>query len=363
VYKRQRGLGDVYKRQHPLLMKDRTWAAISDRPIFSLISEKKFAKTEQRVNADLIEIMNILQPCGDWQLILEYAFEPAMTLMDWIEEDVMIKYYITDLASNPYAMELIYAKVDFNSTQIPKWEQADFWRRLSQNPNAIDILVKHPEKINWNSLCTNPGADYLLAKYPEKVNWEFLSENSGDYALDLLEKNLDKVDWCALSENPNPRAIALLKRYPDKIDWCSLANNLADEAVPFIFENLDNIWKGGLCENPNPNIVRLIINNRDAISPYAMYCNRNPMAHNNPEGAGDMIEYFRDKREMIIRSIDDALIDGESSEYFKNHVDYSILSTHPGIFEFNHAETIIRFGKLISGLLEVARYLTIEPLS
>ena len=39
---------------------------------------------------------------------------------------------------------------------------------LSLNPNAIEFLEKHPEKIIWDYLSENPSAVHILKKNPEK---------------------------------------------------------------------------------------------------------------------------------------------------------------------------------------------------
>ena len=53
------------------------------------------------------------------------------------------------------------------------------WGSLSENPNAMDLLVRNQNKINWSALSLNPNA------------------------MDLLERNQDKIDWFNLSKNPS----------------------------------------------------------------------------------------------------------------------------------------------------------------
>ena len=90
------------------------------------------------------------------------------------------------------------------------------WNRLSENPNAIELLSKFEDKINWSMLS-------ILNKNLDKINWAMLSENLN--AIELLSKNLDKINWTSLSSNPN--AIELLKGNQDKIDWNRLSKNEA----------------------------------------------------------------------------------------------------------------------------------------
>lgn len=90
------------------------------------------------------------------------------------------------------------------------------------NPNAIELLKKHKNKINWSLLSLNPNAIELLSKYKYEINWMFLSENPN--AIELLENNNHKdIDWYRLSSNPN--AIKILKKNIDKIDWDGLSKN------------------------------------------------------------------------------------------------------------------------------------------
>jgi ribosomal protein L24E len=78
------------------------------------------------------------------------------------------------------------------------------WYELSENPNAIHILEKHPDKIMWCYLSKNPKAIHILEKYPEKINWAYLSTNiDKSYAIPLLEKNPKKINWFELSGNPS----------------------------------------------------------------------------------------------------------------------------------------------------------------
>jgi hypothetical protein len=41
------------------------------------------------------------------------------------------------------------------------------WRRLSCNPNAVELLEKNLDKVNWRWLSLNPGAIHLLERNPE----------------------------------------------------------------------------------------------------------------------------------------------------------------------------------------------------
>jgi hypothetical protein len=76
---------------------------------------------------------------------------------------------------------------------------------LSSNPNAIDLLRQHVDKINWKQLAKNPNA------------MEILEEN---YYQQLIIGNTTKVlwetIWCILSSNPS---IFKIKHYDDDIKY------------------------------------------------------------------------------------------------------------------------------------------------
>jgi hypothetical protein len=57
------------------------------------------------------------------------------------------------------------------------------WGFLSQNPNAVLILEKHPDKIDWFCSSGNPRAISILKKQL-KLHWKNLSQNPN--ALHLL---------------------------------------------------------------------------------------------------------------------------------------------------------------------------------
>ena len=68
------------------------------------------------------------------------AFKPIYKLLDWISEDKLN------------------------------------WNMLSANPNAIQLLEKHPEKINWKRLSKNPDIFKLDAGLMTHQCEPFLNE-------------------------------------------------------------------------------------------------------------------------------------------------------------------------------------------
>ncbi len=131
----------------------------------------------------------------------------------FMEEDALVKIYDNGwMSENPNAIHI-----------LEKHPEKINWYGLSDNPNAISILEANPDKIKWDSLSGNPGAIHLLEANPDKINWGYLSGNPA--AIHLLEANPDKIDWNELSMNP--AAIHLLEANPDKIHWGYLSMNPA----------------------------------------------------------------------------------------------------------------------------------------
>jgi hypothetical protein len=81
-------------------------------------------------------------------------------------------------------------------------ENEIYWKSLSKNPNAIDLLNK---RIQFENTLTKEELYWLDLE--NNIDWYSLSLNPN--AIELLTNNQDKIDWESLSANPN--AIYLLK--------------------------------------------------------------------------------------------------------------------------------------------------------
>jgi hypothetical protein len=68
------------------------------------------------------------------------------------------------------------------------------------NQSAIDLLERHPYKIDLQYLSFNPNAIHILEKKLHNINWILLCRNAN--AIHILEKNVDKINWHELSTNP-----------------------------------------------------------------------------------------------------------------------------------------------------------------
>ena len=59
--------------------------------------------------------------------------------------------------------------------KLHDWIDIDelYWRELSGNPNAIELLKENKNKINWFYLSANPNAIEILKVNKNKINWNF----------------------------------------------------------------------------------------------------------------------------------------------------------------------------------------------
>ena len=163
-----------------------------------------------------------------------------------LSQEVLNKVNIEDkinwngLSGNPYAIELLEEKINRENEMTKEYlETLHYfdkinWKSLSENPNpeAIELLKAHTDKIDWEMLSENPNAIDLLKANYDKINWKSLSENPN--AIELLKANYDKIDWCGLSINSNPKAIELLKNNPKKIHWGILSKNRNPAAIELL---------------------------------------------------------------------------------------------------------------------------------
>lgn len=144
--------------------------------------------------------------------------------------------FLSEIGSVPIDNHIKWIEDNINNIQHIEF--------MSQNPAAIELLYKYPEKINWDHLSCNPAAMELLIANPDKINWLFISENPA--AIELLRANLDKVEWMELSSNP--AAIEILAANLDKVDWYEVSANPA--AMSLIEANLDQVDWDMLYMNP-----------------------------------------------------------------------------------------------------------------
>lgn len=131
--------------------------------------------------------------------------------MDWVDW--------RELSLNPYALSLLE-----NHIECVDWNQIS----QSDHPSMIEFIEKHLDKVNediyenfWQNISENPLAISIINKNPEKVDLWYLSSNPE--AVHILKENLNELNWERLSSNPS--ALEVLKENQDKIDWTELTKN------------------------------------------------------------------------------------------------------------------------------------------
>jgi hypothetical protein len=196
-------------------------------------------------NPDKIDWHNLSGNPNGFDLIKKYVIGNK-------EQEDKISWHILSLHSKA-AIKLLETKIQEDENNIS-------WFLLAQNPDAISIIRKYPEKMNWTALSKNSNAIDILREKWEKekiliktkhpiysllkvdyiVSWDILSGNTG--AFDLLEEKIqmekdmppheynllndkEKIDWGSLSENPEAVELLFLKENRDKIVWGSLSKN------------------------------------------------------------------------------------------------------------------------------------------
>jgi hypothetical protein len=273
---------------------------------------------------------------------------------------------------HPGASKLIQENID-------KISREDFCS-ISRNPNHIDVILKNMDKIHSGYLSENPAAMHLLLKQPERINWELFSLNPHFKAMEIIEKIIlenmeiksrliNRVDrgnlldknnrphniyWNLLAMNSNPKAIELiekyhnyffnnsleetlsalsknpnaaylLKKYPEKIDWSMIVYNTNPDAIRIIEQNLDKI-SSFVYLSDNEIALHIIEKNLDKIHDWIFLSKNKKAMH--------ILEKNLDKVNWKTFSENEAAIDILLKNLDK--VCYNRLSKNPAIFEYDY---------------------------
>lgn len=161
-----------------------------DKICLSQLCRNKSARAmyflENQIAAGTVALNDI-----NWQSLSSNLSNEAMRLVSQ-NIDKLDSWY--SISQNPFAIELLIQHVD----------KID-WQGLSSNPHprALQLLMNHSEKIHYDGLScnTNTLAIQWLEKKEniDKINWYHLSSNPS--AIDLLVKHKDKIDYSALVFN------------------------------------------------------------------------------------------------------------------------------------------------------------------
>ena len=179
----------------------------------------------------------------------------------------LIKNLLDDMKEVTDDLSLIYlAKntndeaLDILSTFNKNYFMDEVWYELcaNKNPKAFEIILENMDYINSKdckddilfhlNLCENVRVVEYLEDHNHLINWIYFSENP--IAIELLLKNKDKIYYKGLCRNPHSEAVKIIKRIikqegfeSKKIDYFKLFDNTSEDMINFIKENLDKIDK------------------------------------------------------------------------------------------------------------------------
>ena len=213
--------------------------------------------------------------------------------------------------TNSKAIPLINKKIkeenqlyELSPTEYAKLQNKVYWRALSANPKAIDLIITKIKEgirlddIDWDALSKNPAIFFTFKRNIEaksRIIARILLNNSvstktkitdlpGDLHKKIVKdlknvsKNIlrdgipiDKLNWSYLSSNPN--AIDLLrermyfeknlsedeyKKLPYQINWAALCTNSDPEAIDLLSSPENYIKIDWLRLSSNPNAIKLL---------------------------------------------------------------------------------------------------------
>jgi hypothetical protein len=252
----------------------------------------------------------------------------------------------------PHALMLLEKRIKDN----PDNSICVTWPYVCQNRGAAHILRKHPRYITWDCLSLNASAIDLLEENLDKVNWYNLSSNEG--AIHILEQNLGKINWQQLSRNR--KALRLWRLHPKKLDWYYISTY--PEAIHLIEENLDKVHWEQLSRNEAA--IHLLEQNLDKIN--WVLLSRNPAAIPILEKHLDKVYWFNLALNVAAISIIEQNLDKISwawlsanpaaihlLEKHRDRIDWYQLSKNPAIFVYDYEEMKKRCSYYKEELIEV----------
>ena len=163
------------------------------------------------------------------------------------------------------------------------------FERLSLNPSpeAIELLRRHPERINWTLLVQNPHPEAIawVRAAPEKAGWDWAGLNPNPEMVPMMLARVEELvrdntmrDFGygymvqGLSLCQSAEAVAFLERHPEHICWDALAGNPHPAAVELLFRSRTEseivAWseRFGLSMNTHPRALALLAANPGAIN-------------------------------------------------------------------------------------------------
>jgi hypothetical protein len=196
------------------------------------------------------------------------CFEYWIEIVDeLLKNDKINKIEWGMLSRNPAAMHII---------NDPKYYKYIDWKSILYNKNAIEFIKKNMDNVknHWSHICKQPHLIDIIEQNMDKIDWVSLSEN--DDAIHILLNNIDKANIDNLRHNKNGFPILLMLGHTfneytfyhnniiyDHFDYCTknnkpytLINLLAacgytDEHLEYLKKNKNEIHYYYLSCNPN----------------------------------------------------------------------------------------------------------------
>jgi hypothetical protein len=234
---------------------------------------------------------------------------------------------IARLCQNENAIELIKTYIQ----QSKRNNKHLLWDCLSENPNAIELLIINFHQIDWESASLNEHIVPLFECLSEEnvklifshwLCWDNLSKNK--HAIPFLEKHLDTPGLNArkhisireLCSNEN--GMNLLKTLTHGfttnmkyIEWYEFSKN--QNAFPVIehitdnfTKNIDKIKPYSFCQNKNPKLIDILKNNPSLIDWQQLSGNTNAI---------EMLKHNQDKICWYFLSYNKGIIEDDVVRY------------------------------------------------
>lgn len=188
-----------------------------------------------------------------------------------------------------------------------EWVQSVNERRMHSVPPKPPMFVPI-DNLNWSTLSWNTHAMDILEKHPDKIDWKYLSYNSHPRAIQLLQENLDKIDWYELCSNSSPLVGQILEQHYEKISWDSLSSNSNPWAIDFLEQHMDKINWFMVAENTHPRAMELLERNIPNIPYFDIYYsslseNIEIFTYNTEYNYDEMKENKRNLHEDLIQTM------------------------------------------------------------
>ena len=149
------------------------------------------------------------------------------------------------LLNNEFIQQGIYGNANPDAYELFQYLDNKVANNYCASSVFVPYLHNNRDKIDRNILY-NCQAQELIEWYYQKNKdlnsywWKIISKNNA--AINIIKANLDKVDWSLLSLNS--AALSILELYQNNIDWNNLVHNPGIYASTFANNNVQSFYFG-----------------------------------------------------------------------------------------------------------------------